>query len=752
MSQTPNNNDSQNGNGAPNSNGASNGNGASSDAIVRSPAPKYGVDLFTGPIAAPEMPPTFDFKAIWRYRWSMLAVFAVVAPALIALVWNRVEPQYQSTAVVHVASVVPRVLYKTDDNGKIPLYSAYLNTQVSLIQSPEVLEKVFDRDDIRQTSWFQNSSAAATNDITAAAERLGRQLGVSPRRGTELIDVSIETPDPRESQIIVNAVVETYKQYWDAEQVKTDERRLATLRKQRDEVDKEIQSLFDLKYSLAEQLGSNVHETVRAQRLSQLNSMKATLQQMQADQAVRTYERATLDTDAVPEPDDDALAMATGSRDKVPSVLAMDPTWQEQYAAFEDAKRRLALAQKQFGSGHPTYQKAVADLQNAERILRLTEARLLPGGYRSDHADAVQGKREEQLVASINKLQSELTSVDHVVNEMSKAEERYTERKAMRKELTDRLHALEMERNAPARVSIQSPGSLRRKPSSDRRVIYSMCAIAATIIMAVGVGFMRSRTDSKIHAYADISNSVPSGVPFLGQLPRARDALGEPEDSLLGRAINENMRIVRTMMLQRLSCSKGTVVVTSPEASAGKTTVSILLARSLARMGKRVLLVDADMLHPSVSQYFELGERVGLRSVMAGELSDEEAFCAIDNDRLSVLPAGVSHGPSNRDVLANGAFTSALERWESMFDYVVMDSPPVLAMADARIAAGHADGVVMVLRADGSRREDAVEAFAGLSACGAKLLGTMLVGVRTGTGYYPYQYHRMHVDTADLLA
>ncbi|MCA9254422.1 MAG: hypothetical protein KDA33_02245, partial [Phycisphaerales bacterium] len=426
MSQTPN-----------NSNPPAGDAGASRDTIVRAAAP-YGVDLFTGPIAPPELPPTFDFKAIWRYRWTMLAIFAIVAPALIAVVWNRVEPQYESTAVIHVASVVPRVLYDTDDNGKIPLYSAYLNTQVSLIQSPEVLERVFDREDVRQTSWFQNSSAAASNDITGAAERLGRQIAVSPRRGTELIDVSIETLDPRESQIIVNAIVETYKAYWDQLQVKADERRLATLRQQRDETDTEIASLFDLKFQLAEELGSNVHGEVRTQRLGQLNAMKAELQQMRSEQEVRKYERSTLDTAKAPEADNAAMARATGSAEQIPSVLSLDPTWQQQFAAFEDAKRRLALAQKQFGSGHPSYQAAVADLENAERILHLTEARLLPGGYSLDRADAVMGKREEQLVAAIDKLQQELNSVDRVVNELGKAEERYAERKTLRKELTDR--------------------------------------------------------------------------------------------------------------------------------------------------------------------------------------------------------------------------------------------------------------------------------------------------------------------------
>ena len=722
-------------------------------AIVRAAAPsvdRYGVDLFSGPIAAPELPPTFDFKAIWRFRWTMLLVFVVLAPSLVVIVWTRVHPMYESTATMHVASVVPRVIYKMDENGKIPLYNAYLNTQVSLIQSPEVLSRVFERDDVRQTDWFQSSSFARSGDMTAAVERLVRQLSVRPRRGTELIDISLETVDARESQIIVNAVAEEYKAYWDHIEQEAEQHRLATLRRQREQIDEEIKQLFDQKFQIAEQLGSNIHEEVRAQRLAQLNMLKSQLEERRAMSEVRKFERSALDP-TMTGADDDSLALATGRRD-VPAVLSTNEAWQTQFAAFEDAKRRLALLQKQFGSGHPTYQNAAADLENAERVLRLTEARLLPGGYSSVGNDALANKRDEQLVTAIARLQTEMSNIDHTINNLAKLEERYNERKAVRKELIDRLHALETERNAPARLSLRSAGLMRQKPSSDRRLIYSICAIAGSIICAVGVGFMQSRADSKIHAYADISSAVPRGVPFLGQLPRARDALGEPDDTLLGRAIHENMRIVRTMMLQRLGRTQGTIVVTSPEASAGKTTVSILLARSLARMGKRVLLVDADMLHPSVSQYFELADRIGLRSVMAGEASDTDAVCGTPDDNLFVLPAGVGHGPVNRDVLANGAFTGAIERWESQFDFVVMDSPPALAMADARIAAGLADGVVMVLRAEGSRREDAVEAFSGLAACGAKLLGTMLVGVRTGAAYYPYDYQRRHAQPAELLA
>jgi len=731
-----------------NSSNGKNGNGVSNNTP---PAPSardertapYGVDLFMGPKAKPQQSYGIDLRAIWRYRWSMLLLFALGVAVATTVIWTKVQPHYASKAVIHVASYVPRVIYKTGDNGKMPLYGAYLNTQVSLIQSPDVMQKVVGRSDVQQTDWYQASSAAASGDLAAAGERLARQLVVRERRGTELVDVSLETLDSRESQIIVNAVAEEYKAYWDANQASSDIKRRATLRKQREQLESEISTLFARRYELTEQLGSDIHEDVRTQKHARLNQLRIQLQTLESDKAMRSVVR----------PANDSASGEQLSSTTAPRALREDETWQTQFASYEDARRRLTLAKQQFGSSHPKYLEIAADVDSARRALKMTEARLMPSGVQAnDFANEVEKLREDQLVAAVSELQAELAQTDRMMAELARTEERYKERKLVQKELDDRLHALEMERNAPERVTIQSTGQLRRKPSTDRRNLYTACGIALSFLGAFGAGFIRSRSDRKIHSYQDVSDALPKGVPFLGQLPRARDALGEGEDTLLGRAIRENMRIVRTMLLQKLGNNGGAVVITSPEASSGKTTVSILLARSLAAMGKRTLLVDADLLHPSASRYFELIEQRGLCCAVAGELSDEEAIIPTDNENLFILPTGERHARGNRDVLANGAFAGALQRWKSQFDYVLIDSPPVLAMADARIAASQADGVVMVMRSDGSRREEIVEAFAGLSACGARLLGTMLVGVRHGTAYYPYDYHRRHLDTSELLA
>jgi non-specific protein-tyrosine kinase len=100
--------------------------------------------------------------------------------------------------------------------------------------------------------------------------------------------------------------------------------------------------------------------------------------------------------------------------------------------------------------------------------------------------------------------------------------------------------------------------------------------------------------------------------------------------------------------------------------------------------------------------------------------------------------AGECPAAYDPELLANGVFSSCLRRWKSSYDFVLLDSPPVLPVADARILAGQVDGTIMVLRASHSRRDEVVQAYADLSAAGGTLLGTMLVGVQTPSSYGYY--------------
>ena len=108
-----------------------------------------------------------------------------------------------------------------------------------------------------------------------------------------------------------------------------------------------------------------------------------------------------------------------------------------------------------------------------------------------------------------------------------------------------------------------------------------------------------------------------------------------------------------------------------------------------------------------------------------------------DLDRLDIIPAGVLPDGFNTEMLANGAFSACLKRWREQYDFVLLDSPPVPAVADARIMAAQVDGTLLVLRSAHCRRSDAVQAYMDLVAAGSNVLGTVLVG-GSGAGRYGY--------------
>ncbi|MBU0617822.1 MAG: CpsD/CapB family tyrosine-protein kinase [Planctomycetes bacterium] len=205
----------------------------------------------------------------------------------------------------------------------------------------------------------------------------------------------------------------------------------------------------------------------------------------------------------------------------------------------------------------------------------------------------------------------------------------------------------------------------------------------------------------------------------------------------------EAARMVRTALLNRLSgaCNHA-VQVTSAGPGSGKSTVSILLARSLAQSGKSVLLVDADLRRPSLAKYFTIDASPGLINVLSQRETEARVIRATEIPQLSILTAGGMTRNEDVELLANGAFSSLLERWRKQFDLVLLDSSPLLSTADGAILSRQVDGTVLVVRERHCRRSALVEALATMSAAGGKLLGTVFVGSGHGGTYaYGYDYH-----------
>lgn len=201
-------------------------------------------------------------------------------------------------------------------------------------------------------------------------------------------------------------------------------------------------------------------------------------------------------------------------------------------------------------------------------------------------------------------------------------------------------------------------------------------------------------------------------------------------------AVTEQYRLIRTNILfSSVDKAIQSLIVTSPDSSEGKSTTAANLAIVLAQQGKKVLLVDADLRKPTVHFTFNTSNIYGLTNVLTKEVNSWEAITKTYIPNLDILTSGPL--PPNPSELLN---SEAMELWikemNEQFDYVVYDTPPVLAVTDPQILANKCDGVVLVIASGKTRIDKTLKAKELLEKAKSHLLGVVVNGVDTGVSEY----------------
>jgi capsular exopolysaccharide synthesis family protein len=214
----------------------------------------------------------------------------------------------------------------------------------------------------------------------------------------------------------------------------------------------------------------------------------------------------------------------------------------------------------------------------------------------------------------------------------------------------------------------------------------------------------------------------------------------------------EAFRALRSLLLYPAdgSAPARSIVITSTSRGEGKTVVATNLAIALAKNRCRVLLIDADMRDPGVHELFAQPLKPGLSNVLKDEIAFEAALRPTNTPGLEVLPGGsIPSDPT--ELLDSPAFTKLLAAADGKFHYVVIDSPPVMAVADAAVAAHAAAAALFVVGADMTTRESARLAIDQLRSVGAHVLGGVLNGadLRRHPYYYAPYYRREYGRTTE---
>ena len=307
--------------------------------------------------------------------------------------------------------------------------------------------------------------------------------------------------------------------------------------------------------------------------------------------------------------------------------------------------------------------------------------------------------------------------------------------------------ARELETPAPgarpeARVVVEQRATVPETPVVPKKKRDLALGVILGGMLGLGLAFLRDQLDNTVKTQETLEEITGTGA--VGYIPLDKKLTETPAISFDtdNSASAEAFRKLRTnLQFLAVDHPPRVIVITSSSPSEGKSTTSINIALALAEAEHTVVLVDGDLRRPRLAKYLDVLGSVGVSTVLSGGAALDEVLQSTKFPRLKVLAAGPTP-PNPSELLGSLAAEKMLAELRSGFDYVIIDSAPLLAVTDGAILAAKSDGALVVVKAGKTRRDQLSHAIGMLHDVGATLLGAVLTMMPTrGSGAYSYNYY-----------
>ena len=265
-----------------------------------------------------------------------------------------------------------------------------------------------------------------------------------------------------------------------------------------------------------------------------------------------------------------------------------------------------------------------------------------------------------------------------------------------------------------------------------------LVGLLLSVVLGIGAAIVREVCDGRLQTPAAVKTAL--GLPFLGMLPYVTKRTLKGENLVLTSGVPaayaEAFRALRTNILASSGTSqRRSLLITSAAPGDGKSMVAVNLAVTIGRSGSRVLLIDADLRRPVLHQLLNCNQRPGLSDVLTGARKPSEAIVATPCSGVWLLSSGT--GLSNpSEQLGSQRFKEFLEKLSESFDWVIIDSPPIMAVTDPAVIAHMASGVLFVVNARRTQQKTAQAALDRLETAGATFAGVVLNAVTLDRDHY----------------
>jgi polysaccharide biosynthesis transport protein len=444
---------------------------------------------------------------------------------------------------------------------------------------------------------------------------------------------------------------------------------------------------------------------------------------------------------------------------------------------LEDLEAEQARLATIFKSDHPRLVELRQQVNEARRRLKLeigTVVRAVDSDYSSARAReiALQNEAERQQQAALNLKEMEV-QYTLVQGELDANRTIYDN-------VAKHLNERSISSDSPVTtIQIVEPAEIPLSPSSPQTPRNMLLATAMGLFLGIGLAFLVEHFDSSMRTPEDVwhAMAVPTlgVVPHLNSLARREYGLGRfPNASPLRRLVHrwapggqavspalmvahhplsflaESYRTIRTvLLLGQTESSPRVILITSAHPGEGKTTITLNLGITLAQSGRSVVVVDADLRQGNCHSHLSMQNRYGLTHFLTDSLPLDVCVQNTNVAGFSILPRG-GIPPNPTDLLASSKMQELLEALRQRFDFVLIDTPPALAISDAAVLSVLCDGVLLVVRNQNTTTEAACHVIERLQVVGAPILGVVLNGINIRDPYYSdyRQYYSSYYSAA----
>ena len=668
------------------------------------------------------------YYTVLKRRWIVLAV--ALATWLVAAILAFVQtPIYKSTALIQVDGTrINLVQGVTIDDGRASSADLYA-TQEKILRSRALARRVVEELELGKLPFFHGSidpsDTEARNRLvkTAVSKLLATMEAVHIRR-THLMEVSFLTPDPELSARLANTLSQQYIRFSAAEESGLARNTSAFILEQVEALRGQIREKENLlrNYSRNEEIviGESTDSNIVFQRLEELNRQ---LTQAEAGRAAAQARFRSLENV-------DPLTISDVRN--AASVRNLLQT-------HDHLAEELANASTRFKSDWPEIQRLESSLDQAQaRLDRRVKAEAVQ--VKAEARMAYHAARQRELLSrqSLDEQKGQARQLRRVAADYGQMQGELDNQRGMlqsllRKQSEANLSA-ELGERQPVNVRIVDQAEVAESPFSPNIFLNLFVGGLLGIALGIGVAFVLDSVDRSIFTLEDLKRH--SHLPYLGMIPRltapdserplllsarlepqralrangARSELARRDSSRLettsGNVIGERFRFLRgSLLLSTPGMVPKVVLVSSPDQNCGKTFVSCNLAGSFVQMGKRVLLVDADLRSPQLHKMFKYQNRVGLTNVLTRQKPlGDGCVMRTDVPQLFLLMAG-PRSPNPGELLGSTTMAETLKECARHFDVVIVDSAPLLPVFDTHTLTRLSDATILVVRSGMTTRQ-----------------------------------------------